>query len=43
MNYQKIIDDFITRYPDYESDVMNFTEYLEIYWGNSLSGEPLRI
>ena len=43
MNYQKIIDDFITRYPDYESDVMNFTEYLEIHWGNSLSGEPLRI
>ena len=43
MNYQKIIDDFITEYPDYKSDVMNFTEYLEIHWGNSLSGEPLRI
>ena len=43
MNYQKIIDNFITEYPDYKSDVMNFTEYLEIHWENSLSGEPLRI
>lgn len=43
MNYQKIVDDFITEYPDYKSDVINFTEYLETHWGNSLSGEPLRI
>lgn len=43
MNYQDILDDFITAYPDYKSDVTNFTEYLTIQWTNSLSGEPLRI
>lgn len=43
MNYQNIVDNFITEYPDYKSDVINFTEYLETHWGNSLSGEPLRI
>ncbi len=43
MNYQDILDDFITAYPDYKSDVINFTEYLEINWKNSLSGEQLRI
>lgn len=43
MDYQKILDDFITEYPDYKSDADNFTEYLETYWKNSLSGEQLRI
>lgn len=43
MNYQEIFDDFIIEYPDYKCDVANFTEYLEIHWSNSLSGEPLRI
>lgn len=32
MNYQKIVDGFITEYPDYKSDVINFTEYLETHW-----------
>lgn len=43
MNYKKISDDFIAEYPDYKSDVTNFTEYLETHWKNSLSGEPFRI
>lgn len=43
MDYQQIMDDFIIEYPDYKSDVINFTEYLEIHWGHSLSGESLRI
>ncbi len=43
MDYQKISDDFIAEYPDYKSDVINFTEYLGTHWKNSLSGEPLRI
>lgn len=43
MNYKDISDNFIKEYPDYKSDVDNFNEYLEIYWKNSLTGEPLRI
>lgn len=43
MNYQQIMNDFIIEYPDYKCDVINFTEYLETQWGDSLSGESLRI
>ncbi len=43
MDYQNISDEFIKEYPDYKSDVANFTEYLEKYWKNSLTGEPFRI
>lgn len=43
MDYHNISDNFISEYPDYKSDVSNFTEYLEIHWKNALSGEPLRI
>lgn len=43
MNHKDITDDFIREYPDYKSDIMNFNEYLETYWKNSLSGEPFRI
>lgn len=43
MDYQEIFDGFITEYPEYKSDVSNFTEYLEMHWKNSLSGESLRI
>lgn len=37
------MNDFIIEYPDYKCDVINFTEYLEMQWGHSLSGESLRI
>lgn len=30
MNYQKIVENFITEYPDYKSDVLNFIEYSDI-------------
>ncbi|WWR15925.1 hypothetical protein V1224_00220 [Lachnospiraceae bacterium JLR.KK008] len=43
MNYKSIIENFIKEYPDYKSDVANFEEYLETYWGNSLSGDSFRI
>lgn len=43
MDYKDITNSFIKEYPDYKSDVRNFSEYLEKYWGNSLSGDPLRI
>ena len=43
MDYKHITNDFIKEYPDYKSDVANFSEYIETYWNNSLSGDPLRI
>lgn len=43
MNFKDILDEFIMEYPDYKSDIDNFSEYLEVYWKNSLEGEPLRI
>lgn len=43
MDYKKISDGFMEEYPDYRCDIVNFNEYLETYWRNSLSGEPLRI
>ena len=43
MNYNDITNDFIEKYPDYKSDVVNFSEYINIYWKNSLSDDPLRI
>lgn len=43
MNYNDITNDFIEKYPDYKSDVVNFSEYINTYWKNSLSGDPLRI
>lgn len=43
MDFNDIINDFIEKYPDYKSDVINFSEYVEKYWENSLSGDPLRI
>ena len=43
MDYKDITNSFIKEYPDYKSDVRNFSEYLEKYWENSLSGDPLRI
>lgn len=43
MEYKEISNGFIKDYPDYKSDIANFNEYLEVYWKNSLSGEPLRI
>ena len=42
MNYNDIANDFIEKYPDYKSDVVNFSEYINLYWKNSLSGDPLR-
>ncbi|MBD5545700.1 MAG: hypothetical protein HDR01_16010 [Lachnospiraceae bacterium] len=43
MDYKNITNNFINEYPDYKSDVVNFNEYVETYWKNSLSGDPLRI
>ncbi|MBO5032499.1 MAG: hypothetical protein J6D08_11550 [Lachnospiraceae bacterium] len=43
MDFKQITDNFIEEYPDYKSDVLNFNEYLETYWKNSLSGDALRI
>lgn len=33
MDYKDITNSFIKEYPDYKSDVRNFSEYLEKYWG----------
>ena len=43
MDYIDITNDFIKEYPDYKSDVVNFSEYIEVNWKNSLSGDGLRI
>lgn len=43
MNYKTISDNFIQKYPDYISDINNFSEYLNVYWKNSLSDELFRI
>lgn len=43
MNYKTISDKFIQKYPDYKSDINNFSEYLNAYWKNSLSDEFFRI
>lgn len=43
MDYKDITNDFIKEYPDYKSDVANFSEYIEVNWKNSLSGDGLRI
>ncbi len=43
MDYIDITNDFIKEYPDYKSDVVNFSEYIEENWRNSLSGDQLRI
>lgn len=43
MDYIDITNNFIKEYPDYKSDVVNFSEYLEVNWKNSLSGDGLRI
>ncbi len=43
MNYKDITNNFIKEYPDYKSDIANFSEYIETNWQNSLSGDPLRI
>ncbi len=43
MNYKDITNNFIKEYPDYKSDIVNFSEYIETNWQNSLSGDPLRI
>lgn len=43
MNYKTISDKFIQKYPDYISDINNFSEYLNVYWKKSLSDELFRI
>lgn len=43
MEYKDITDKFIKEYSDYKSDVINFGEYIEVNWKNSLSGDQLRI
>lgn len=43
MDYQIIADKFIQQYPDYKSDINNFSEYLNAYWKNSLSNDLFRI
>ena len=43
MDYQIITDKFIQEYPDYISDINNFSEYLNVYWKKSLSDESFRI
>ncbi len=43
MEYKDITDKFIKEYSDYKSDVINFSEYIEVNWKNSLSGDQLRI
>lgn len=43
MEYKDITDKFIKEYSDYKSDVINFSEYIEVNWKNSLSGDKLRI
>ena len=43
MDYKDIANDFIKEYPDYKSDVANFSEYIEVNWKNSLWGDGLRI
>ena len=39
MDYKFLFERFIQRYPDYKSDINNFSEYLNVYWENSLSDE----
>lgn len=43
MNYQIMANKFIQQYPDYKSDINNFSEYLNAYWKNSLSNDLFRI
>jgi len=43
MDYKSIASSFIEEYQDYKSDVVNFSEYIETNWQNSLSGDSLRI
>lgn len=43
MNYKILFERFLQRYPDYKSDINNFSEYLNVYWKNSLSDELFRI
>lgn len=43
MDYKQIVENFIEVYPDYKSDVLNFNEYLEKDWKNSLSGDAIRV
>lgn len=43
MDYKSLTDNYIKEYPDYKSDVDNFSKYLEADWKNSLSGDRLRI
>lgn len=43
MDYNDIKNSFIDEYPDYKSDIINFSEYVETNWKNSLSGDYLRI
>ncbi len=42
MNYINITQEFLKEYPDYKHDVVNFNEYLEMQWKNSLADETLR-
>lgn len=43
MDYKTISEKFIQRYPDYKSDINNFSEYLNVYWRDSLSNDLFRI
>lgn len=43
MGYKAISEKFIQRYPDYKSDINNFSEYLNVYWKDSLSNDLFRI
>ena len=42
MDYLQVTEEFLMKYPDYRHDVMNFNEYLEMQWKNSLSDDAIR-
>ena len=43
MDYKTLSEKFIQKYPDYKSDINNFSEYLNVYWKDSLSNDLFRI
>ncbi len=42
MDYLQVTEHFLTEYPDYRHDIMNFNEYLKMQWKNSLSDDAIR-
>lgn len=43
MDYKALSEKFIQKYPNYKSDINNFSEYLNVYWKDSLSNDLFRI